>query len=319
MKILITGACGFIGSHVAEALLKRGDTVVGIDNFNDFYSPAIKRQHAAMLKEYVNFHLIEGSILDPKIIEIGFSTDFDTVLHLAAYAGVRPSIEDPALYARENIGGTIAVMDACRAKKDKPRLVIASSSSVYGGLTHIPFNEEDSVNTPISPYAATKRACEILGYTYHQLWNLDIAMLRFFTVYGPRQRPEMAIHKFAELMIEGKPVPRYGNGRSARDYTYIDDIVKGVLGAIDKSRGYKIYNLGNSRTITLNELILKLGQALNITPAIQSMPNQPGDVEITCADISRASKDLGYSPDFPFEKGIKIFADWFLEQRKGAK
>jgi UDP-glucuronate 4-epimerase len=300
---------------VSEALLARGDEVVGIDNFNDFYDPAIKESHRAILENNSGFRLVRGSILIKTALRDCFRKHIDAVVHLAAWAGVRPSIEQPALYTKENVDGTVAVLEAARAQKVKPKLVLASSSSVYGGNVKVPFHEDDPVPQPISPYAATKRACELLAWTYHHLWKLDVTMLRFFTVYGPRQRPEMAIHKFAALLASGKPVPRYGDGKSARDYTFIDDIVQGVLAAVDScgqfGGGWRIYNLGNSRTVTLDELIALLAKALGVDAKIESLPDQPGDVPITFADVSRAREELGFKPDFPIERGIKIFAEWY--------
>lgn len=319
MRIVLTGACGFIGSHVAEALLRRGDTVVGVDNFNDFYDPRIKEGHRALLEEHAGFSLVRGSILDPSVIAAAFREPPDAVVHLAAWAGVRPSIEKPLLYARENVEGTTVVLEAVRAQKDAtgtaPRLVFASSSSVYGGNTKVPFHEDDPVDHPVSPYAATKKAGELLCWTYHHLFGLPVTCLRFFTVYGPRQRPEMAIHKFAQLLAAGRPVPRYGDGKTARDYTFIDDIVQGVVASVDRcgqhGGGYRIYNLGNSRTVTLDDLIEKLAAALNVPPLVESLPEQPGDVPLTFADVSRARAELDYRPDFPLEKGLERFAAWF--------
>ncbi|HEY4221194.1 MAG TPA: NAD-dependent epimerase/dehydratase family protein, partial [Myxococcota bacterium] len=257
------------------------------------------------------------SILDDGVLARA-SAGVDAVVHLAAWAGVRPSIERPALYTRENVDGTVAVLDAARAQKKPPRIVLASSSSVYGGNTKVPFHEDDPVERQVSPYAATKKACETLAWTYHHLWQLDVTCLRFFTVYGPRQRPEMAIHKFAQLLVDGKKIPRYGDGKTARDYTFIDDVVQGVLSAVDRCRGFHIYNLGNSRTVELDELIRLLADALAVDPKIEVLPDQPGDVAITCADVGRARAELDYKPDFPIERGIKIFAEWFRARRQSA-
>ena len=322
MRVLVTGASGFIGSHVCQALLARGDSVVGVDNFNRFYDPAIKEANTALVRASAaahpeRFRLVRGSILDPTVVLNAMSERPDIVVHLAAWAGVRPSIEQPALYVRENIDGTTAIFDAVRsfAPDKAPRIVFASSSSVYGGNSKVPFHEDDAVDRAVSPYATTKRAGELLAWTYHHLWQLDVVCLRFFTVYGPRQRPEMAIHKFAQLLAEGRAVPRYGDGMSARDYTYVDDIVRGVLASIDRGArahgGYRIYNLGNSRTVTLNELIAMLARALAVEPRIDAQPEQPGDVPITYADITRARSELGYAPDFPLERGLAAFAEWF--------
>lgn len=316
MHILVTGACGFIGSHVCEALLRRGDTVVGVDNFNRFYDPSIKEGHRALLEAQPGFTLVRGSILDETTRAAAFARRPDVVVHLAAWAGVRPSIEQPALYQRENIEGTVAMMDATRAARDAsgapPRFVFASSSSVYGGQEKVPFHEDDPVMEPVSPYAATKRAGELLLFTYSHLFGLFSTSLRFFTVYGPRQRPEMAIHMFARKILAGEPVPRYGDGSTARDYTYIDDIVAGVVAAVDRTTGlpFRIYNLGNSRTIRLDALIEAIGRAVGRTPIIKALPDQPGDVPRTFADIGRARAELGYDPQTPIELGLEKFAAW---------
>ncbi len=321
MHVVVTGACGFIGSHVCEALLARGDTVYGVDNFNDFYDPAIKERHRALLQKKMGFLLVRGSILDPDVVKAAYARRPDVVVHLAAWAGVRPSIERPALYQRENIEGTVAMMDGARAAADAhgalPRFVFASSSSVYGGQDKVPFHEDDPVMEPVSPYAATKRSGELLLYTYSHLFGLFSTSLRFFTVYGPRQRPEMAIHKFAQLIADGAPVPRYGDGSSARDYTYIDDIVQGVVAAVDRQAGpaFRIYNLGNSATTRLDELIDALGVALGKTPIIKALPDQPGDVPRTFADIGRARAELGYAPQTPVSVGLRRFAEWFVAER----
>lgn len=317
MHVLVTGACGFIGSHVCAALLARGNTVTGIDDFNAFYDPHIKLAHARELEGNAAFSLVHGSILDPAALAAAFQGKPDVVVHLAAWAGVRPSIERPALYVRENVDGTLAVLDAVRTHSPAPRVVFASSSSVYGNNSKVPFHEDDPIERCISPYAATKRAGEQLAWTYHHLFGLDVVALRFFTVYGPRQRPEMAIHKFAKLLIAGLPVPRYGDGQSARDYTFIDDIVHGVLSAIDRGAGgYRIYNLGNSRTVTLDALIAGLASALGVPTQVTALPEQAGDVPITFADISRAGAELDYRPKVPIERGLELFARWFLAREK---
>jgi UDP-glucuronate 4-epimerase len=240
------------------------------------------------------------------------------VVHLAAWAGVRPSIERPALYQKQNVEATVALMDALRAAFPRPRLprfVFASSSSVYGENRKVPFHEDDRVDHPISPYAATKKAGELLTYTYHHLFGFDVAALRFFTVYGPRQRPDLAIHKFAKKMADGDPIPVYGDGSTSRDYTYVADTVQGVLAATDQPHGWRTYNLGNSRTVRLDELIEKLSAALGLEAKIERLPMQPGDVPITYADVTRARDELGYAPAFPFEKGLAAFAAWFWSRR----
>jgi UDP-glucuronate 4-epimerase len=321
VHVLVTGACGFIGSHVSEALLARGDSVVGVDNFNHFYDPVVKEAHRSLLEEHPSFSLVRGSVLDAVVRDEAFRRRPDVVVHLAAWAGVRPSIEMPALYQRENIEGTVAMMEQTRAAKaaggDLPRFVFASSSSVYGGNKKVPFHEDDPVNEPVSPYAATKRCCELLLHTWGHLWGLFSTSLRFFTVYGPRQRPEMAIHKFAQLLVEGRPVPRFGDGSTARDYTYIDEIVKGVVAAVDRDSGpmSRIYNLGNSHTVRLDQLIQKLAAALDVEARFVSMPEQPGDVPLTYADITRARAELGYDPQTGIEAGLAKFATWFHARR----
>lgn len=311
MTILVTGAAGFIGSHVSEALLRRGDQVIGLDNFNAFYDPAIKRNNAQELKALAGFTLIEGDITDEICLEKIFSAhQIDAIIHLAAWAGVRPSIVTPAIYVDVNIRGTLNLLEKARNQNIK-KFVFASSSSVYGGRTDAPFRETDSVDQPISPYAATKKAGEVLAYTYHHLYGMDIAALRFFTVYGPRQRPEMAIHKFATMLVRGEEIPLYGDGSTARDYTYIDDIVQGILAALDRHQGYGIYNLGESQTTRLDDLIQMLGKALAITPKLRHEPEQPGDVPLTFADISSAREKLGYDPRVSIQEGIERFAGWF--------
>jgi UDP-glucuronate 4-epimerase len=319
MHILVTGACGFIGSHVTEALLRRGDTVTGVDDFNAFYDPAIKEEHRALLEKSAGFDLVRGTILDAAVLDRAFARAPDVVIHLAAWAGVRPSIDKPLLYSRENVEGTTALLEKIRKTTPMPKLVFASSSSVYGGNSKVPFHEDDPVDHPVSPYAATKKTGELLCATWNHLYGLEVTCLRFFTVYGPRQRPEMAIHKFAELLAKGRPVPRYGDGKSARDYTFIDDIVQGVLAAADRCgrvSGYRVYNLGNSRTVTLDELIEKLARALGVEPRVEALPLQPGDVPLTFADITRARDELGYRPDFPLEAGLARFAAWFLARKR---
>ena len=318
MRVLVTGAAGFIGSHLCEALLSRGDSVVGLDNFNDFYDPAIKRANLHRCLADDCFQLVQADITDrQRIDELFGEGQFHAVVHLAAWAGVRPSIQQPRLYQQVNIEGTLNLLEAYRSHGNK-RFVFASSSSVYGNRTQGPFRETDSVDNPISPYAATKKAGELLCYTYHHLHGMDISCLRFFTVYGSRQRPEMAIHKFSRLIEEGQPVPMFGDGTSRRDYTHVDDIIQGTVAALDRLSGYNIYNLGGSQTIALKDLIEAIGQALGKEPQIDQQPAQPGDVAVTFADISRAAKDLDYRPQFPLQEGLARFVQWFRAMRENA-
>jgi len=314
-RYVVTGAAGFIGSNVARALAARGDDVVGVDEFNDFYDPALKEENAANLLAGGHFELVRGSLLDAGVRRAALDQGADAVIHLAASAGVRPSIERPQHYQKNNVEVTVALMENMRAMPSPPRMVFASSSSVYGANEKVPFHEEDRVDHPVSPYAATKKSCELLLHTYHHLFAMDVCCLRFFTVYGPWQRPEMAIHKFARLMTEGQAIPMFGDGESGRDYTFIDDIVQGVLAAIDKSRGYRIFNLGNSDVVRLKDLIAKLGAALDVEVKIERLPDQPGDVPLTFADISRARDELGYAPSTSIDDGIAKFATWFRSRQ----
>ena len=310
-SILVTGAAGFIGSHLCEALLERGDRVVGLDNFNDFYDPAIKRANLAGPLARPGFALVEGDIRDAAAVARVFREHAPTsVVHLAAMAGVRPSLQDPALYHDVNCTGTAVVLQAARAA-GVGRFVFGSSSSVYGGNPKVPFHEDDDVSRPVSPYAATKRANELTCHTFHHLYGMDIACLRFFTVYGPRQRPEMAIHKFVRLTEAGQPLPLFGDGRSERDYTYVDDILDGVLKAHDRSRGFRVYNLGESRTISLRDLVAAIGRATGREPRVDWQPPQPGDVPRTYADVGRAKAELGYAPKVDLDEGLRRFVAWY--------
>ncbi|HEX2205245.1 MAG TPA: SDR family NAD(P)-dependent oxidoreductase [Longimicrobium sp.] len=320
MNILVTGGAGFIGSHVCQRLLERGHAVWALDNFDPFYDPAIKRAAVAALEAMPGFRLVEGDIRDgagalAALAGAGVARGgLDAVVHLAARAGVRPSIEEPLLYAQVNVDGTVAMLELCRAL-EVPAFVFGSSSSVYGNAAEVPFSEDDVAASPISPYAATKRAGELLCHTYAHLYGLSVVALRFFTVYGPRQRPDLAIHKFARLMSEGRPIPFFGDGSTRRDYTYVDDIVQGVEGAIDYARAhpgaFEVVNLGESDTVPLSRLVALLGEALGVEPVLQRLPPQPGDVERTCADISRARALLGYAPKTRIEEGIPKFVAWF--------
>lgn len=309
----MTGGAGFIGSHVTEALLARGDAVVVLDNFDDYYDPSIKRANLSVASTYDTFHLVEGDIRDAAGLSRAFSAaSYDAVIHLAARAGVRPSIAQPALYADVNVVGTAKVLEFTRQHK-VPNFVYGSSSSVYGSTTPVPFRETAAADRPSSPYAATKRGGELLCHAHHQLSGADVTALRFFTVYGPRQRPEMAIHQFTRLLASGNEVPVFGDGSARRDFTYVEDIVSGVIAALDRHTGYAVYNLGTTATTALTDLIATIAAALGVPARIRYEPEQPGDVPITYADISRARDGLGYEPHTPLSEGVACFVSWFRD------
>ncbi len=311
MPVLLTGAAGFIGSNLCERLLLQGHQIVGIDNFNSFYSPKIKEKNTKKSLKHRNFSLVKGDILDRELLNKIFADyEFKKVIHLAAWAGVRPSIENPSVYQKTNLEGTVNLLECCR-NSGVEKFIFASSSSVYGNQEKVPFSESDPANEPISPYAATKRAGELLCYTWHKLFGLDISCLRFFTVYGPRQRPEMAIHKFCRALSRGERIRLFGDGLSSRDYSYIEDITAGIEAALERCQGYRIYNLGGSKTTSLLELVQLLSRALNCTPEVEHLPHQPGDVQRTYADIRRAQEELGYAPQVNIEEGIRRFVEWF--------
>lgn len=313
-RVLITGAAGFIGSHLTDRLLARGDAVHGLDNFNTYYDPAVKRRNLAGALASDAFMLHEGDLCDEAWLRGVFEAARPgVVVHLAARAGVRPSLEDPNLYHRVNVIGSQHILDACR-EYGPSHLVFASSSSVYGGSTEVPFTEANPVMRPISPYAATKRMNELQAHVYSHLYGVKVTMLRFFTVYGPRQRPDMAIHKFTRLIENGEPIPMFGDGSTARDYTYIDDCIDGVVRAVDTPFDYEIFNLGEHHTTTLRDLIALIGKHTGKTPVIDQKPMQPGDVTITCADIAHARSKLGYAPAYSMEEGVARFVAWYREQ-----
>lgn len=315
MNVLVTGGAGFIGSHVCERLLGMGHAVWTYDDLNAFYKPAIKQQNLAALKAAGGkFIFVEGDLTNRIALEALFrSVKFDQVIHLAARAGVRPSLQEPALYQRVNVEGTVNLLEAARATGVK-KITIASSSSVYGVNAKVPFSENDPIFSAISPYAASKLACEALGHVYHHVYGMDIAMLRFFTVYGPRQRPDLAIHKFAQLINRGKPIPVFGDGSTARDYTYVSDTVAGVIACTEREFGFEVFNLGESQTVKLSYLIELLENALGKKAVIDRQPPQPGDVPITFANIAKAREKLGYNPQVKIEEGIPKFIDWFRTQ-----
>ena len=316
--ILITGGAGFIGSHFAERLLDRGDAVVALDNFDPFYDPAVKRRNVAAAGAREGYRLVEGDIRDEALLDALFTEHrFSAVVHLAARAGVRPSIREPALYTSVNLLGTTTLLEACR-RHGVGKFVFGSSSSVYGNNRKVPFSEDDPVDHPISPYAATKKAGEVLCHAHHHLFGIAVACLRFFTVYGPRQRPEMAIHAFTRAIAAGETVEQFGADDTARDYTYVSDIVDGVERALDGATGYHVWNLGGSRTVQLSELIDKIAAALGRDAAVVRRPPQPGDVDRTWADVARAERELGWTPQVGIDEGIARFVAWYRESQRSA-
>lgn len=315
-RIVVTGGAGFIGSTVVDRLLAQGDLVTAIDNFDAFYPRSRKLQNIFSASHSPNFKLIEVDIRDASSISALFAaTQPEAVIHLAARAGVRPSIENPGLYVAVNVQGTVHLLEAASKIEPRPKFVFASSSSVYGDRPDAPFRETDPVDHPVSPYAATKKACELLAHTFHHLHGLPVTGLRFFTAYGPRNRPDLAIAKFAALIEKGEPVPMFGDGTTRRDYTYVDDIADGVLRALDRCEGSHLYNLGNSEPVELRDLITLIGQAIGKTPKIRQLPEQPGDVRQTYADITQARNELGYQPSTPIREGLRRFVEWLREGR----
>ncbi len=316
-KILVTGGAGFIGSHLCERLLSEGAKVICLDNFDSFYDPNIKIKNVEGVKKKFpeRFELVTGDIRNPDHLKgVLEKNQIDLVVHLAARAGVRPSISDPLLYQDVNIRGTVVLLESCKAHGIKD-FIFASSSSVYGENQRVPFTEEDLDIQPISPYGATKRAGELLCYSYHYLYGMNIACLRFFTAYGPRQRPEMAIHKFTRLINRGEKIPIYGDGSSRRDYTYIDDLIDGILGVIRYHKRFEIYNLGESQTTSLIELIRLIEEAFGKKANVEMLEPQPGDVSVTYADITKAKRMLKYQPRVKMQEGIKRFVEWYNKTR----
>jgi len=315
VKILLTGAAGFIGSHLAEALLASGLRVVGLDNFNDYYDPALKRRNLTGALQNPAFTLKEGDIRDGALLEALFSREnFEAVIHLAARAGVRPSLSNPLLYEQVNVEGTIRLLEAARLHGCR-KFLFASSSSVYGENPRMPWSESDPDLRPISQYGATKLIGEHFCRVFHQAYGFPVTAYRFFTVYGPRQRPDMAIHKFTRLIWEGTPIPFYGDGSSLRDYTYIDDIVAGLLAGLEADIPFDVFNLGGGHSITLAQLVENLGRRLDRPVLLDRQPAQTGDVPATLADISRAGRLLGYAPVTSLETGLDRFIEYFLAER----
>ncbi len=319
--ILITGGAGFIGSHLTQRLLSRGDRITVLDDFNDYYDPQRKRHNVAPFLDRDDYRLVEGDIRHAELVEEIFGAPsggplgpLTGVVHLAARAGVRPSLQQPILYEEVNCIGTLNLLEA--ARRHGPEVFIfGSSSSVYGINRKVPFSEDDPIDLPISPYATTKRSGELMCFNYHHLYGLKTACLRFFTVYGPSQRPEMAIHKFTDLLARGEPIPLFGKGDSQRDYTYIDDIVAGVVAALDLAPGFEIFNLGGAETTRLGDLVTWLAAELAVEPVIEYLPEQPGDVPITYADVSKAQRLLGYAPQVDIRQGLRRFVAWYKDRQ----
>ena len=316
---LITGGAGFIGSSLSTRLINEGNKVIAIDNFCDFYDEKVKENNVKELLQNENFKLYRADIRDREAVKKIFEENkIDIVMHLAAMAGVRPSIENPVLYQEVNCMGTQNILEEMKAHNVK-NLVMASSSSVYGNCKEVPFREDMIVDFAISPYAATKKANEVMTHVYHKLFDMNVIMLRFFTVYGPKQRPDLAINKFTRLMLNNEEIPMFGDGSTSRDYTYIDDIVDGIIKSCDyvmnHNNVYEILNLGNSSPVSLKEMINTIAKTIGVEPKIKQLPMQPGDVDRTFADVSKAKKLIGYEPKTSFEDGIRNFVNWYKENR----
>ena len=309
---LVTGGAGFIGSHLVDRLLDEGWAVTVIDNFDPFYDPKLKRSYVKRHFDYDAYRLVEADIRDRESLCKQLRDDYDVIVHLAAKAGVRPSIRDPIGYQEVNVAGTQNMLEFARERGIK-QFIFASSSSVYGINPNVPWREDDHVLLPISPYASTKVSGELLGHVYSHLYGIRFIALRFFTVYGPRQRPDLAIHNFARRMLRGEPITIYGDGTSRRDYTYIDDVVTGVRRAMDYTAStYEVINLGNNRTVSLMEMVRQLEEALGVKVHLEFLPEQPGDVPQTWADISKAERLFGYRPKTPFDRGLEFFKEWVV-------
>lgn len=315
MNIAVTGGAGFIGSHLCQKLINIGFKVICIDNFDDFYNPHLKEDNISEIIDNPGFRLYSSDICNQDQMEEVFSKNqIEMVIHLAARAGVRPSIKNPFIYGKVNVLGTINLLECCK-KYNIDKFIFASSSSVYGGNKKIPFSEDDSVDCPISPYAATKKAGELVCYTYYSLYKISVFCFRFFTVYGPRQRPEMAIHKFTRRILKGEQIEIYGDGSSSRDYTYIDDVISGVVNSLDRIEGFEVINLGNSKTVKLMDLIRLIEAVTDKKASLKFSDRQPGDVFITHADIRKARKMLKYLPDTNIKEGLIRFVKWYKEKK----
>lgn len=313
-SVLITGAAGFIGSNLTDYLLAQGVRVIGIDDLCDYYNPEIKRINLSSANAHEHFTLVEASICDGDALSTLFETHRpQAVIHLAARAGVRPSIQDPVLYSQTNVEGTVQLLQAA-VQHDVEKFLFASSSSVYGNIDEVPFRESALINEPISPYASTKRAGELLCYTFHHLYQMPITCLRFFTVFGPRQRPDLAIHKFMRKIHAGEPIPVFGDGSTSRDYTFIEDIVEGICRALEHCSGYDIFNLGGSHPITLHGLIQAIEDVVGKKAIIDRQPAQPGDVVRTYADLEHVSQAIGYAPQTSIQEGLQAQWKWMQER-----
>jgi UDP-glucuronate 4-epimerase len=313
MKALVTGAAGFIGSHLCHRLLADDWAVVGVDNFDSYYDPRIKRRNISNCLKNKNFLLVEADVRDSEAMDRVVDEDIRIIVHLAAMAGVRPSIARPLLYADVNVNGTMAVLELAKRRRIE-KFIFGSSSSIYGNNKKIPFSENDNVDFPISPYAATKKAGELICHTYHHLYGMSVTCLRFFTVYGPRQRPDLAIYKFVKLIEQGKPIDVYGDGTMMRDFTYIDDIIDGIVSAMGRCNGFNIYNLGESQPVSVNDLITEIEKVVGKKAARQYQPAPPGECLRTYADITKAAKELGYHPSTSIQAGLQKFTAWLREQ-----